>query len=171
MKFIIILNKFIVKANDVIAIRKMYNESQEVFGLRLGVSRNTIYNYENGGEISKAKKIILTKLRDDFIHNIGKNIGLPEVESVNLVDFNDRSKEELIDLLSFYIDKSSFYKEKCDYLSSVVDFEKSLKSIEVRLSKTENFNELIRMKLQLDSDIEELKNDIGSGSKVNKPSV
>lgn len=48
--------------NDIISLRKKLNLSQEEFGKIIGVSKNTIYNYEDGKKIPDSKREILRKL-------------------------------------------------------------------------------------------------------------
>ena len=37
-----------MKPKEIKALRKRYQESQEAFGLRVGVTRNTVWMWENG---------------------------------------------------------------------------------------------------------------------------
>lgn len=57
--------------------RKKMKLSQEELGVKLGLSKNTIYNYENGAVIPKSKIPILV---DFFSKNTGdKNISITEI--------------------------------------------------------------------------------------------
>lgn len=53
-----------MNAKEIKEIRKNLNLSQEEFAKLIGVSKNTIYNYENGSKIPDSKITILQNLKD-----------------------------------------------------------------------------------------------------------
>lgn len=57
---------------DIVAYRKKYNLTQQEFADLVGVSKNTISNYEGGSVIPKSKLPILNNVLSD-IPNIGQN--------------------------------------------------------------------------------------------------
>jgi DNA-binding XRE family transcriptional regulator len=72
---------------DIIGFRKKHNLTQKDLALKIGVSPNTIYNYENNGVIPKAKITLFEKLFKEYDsenHNI--NI-LSEPSEVNVYGF------------------------------------------------------------------------------------
>lgn len=58
--------------NDIVAYRKGHNLTQQQFADMVGVSKNTISNYEGGGVIPKSKIPILEKIINN-IPNIGSS--------------------------------------------------------------------------------------------------
>ena len=61
---------------DVKKIRNSLNLTQEELAKRIGVSRNTIVNYEKGGVIPDSKSEILSKLAEE-----GEMLKQPQIES------------------------------------------------------------------------------------------
>ena len=53
-----------MNAKEVKEIRKELNLSQEEFAKLIGVSKNTVYNYENGSTIPASKVAILLQLKN-----------------------------------------------------------------------------------------------------------
>lgn len=51
-----------MEAKEVIALRKKLNLTQESFGQLIGVSKNTVYNYEDGKKIPESKLRMLNNL-------------------------------------------------------------------------------------------------------------
>jgi len=60
-----------INAEALISYRKAHNLTQEDFAKKIGVSKNTIFNYEKGGKIPEAKIPILRTLLENKIENIG----------------------------------------------------------------------------------------------------
>lgn len=54
-----------MNAKEIKEIRNNLNLSQEEFAKLIGVSKNTIYNYENGSKIPDSKITILQNLKDN----------------------------------------------------------------------------------------------------------
>lgn len=52
-----------MNAKEIKEIRKSLNLSQEEFAKLIGVSKNTVYNYENGSKIPESKITILNKIK------------------------------------------------------------------------------------------------------------
>ncbi len=61
-----------INAEALINYRKAHNLSQEEFARKIGVSKNTIFNYEKGGKIPDAKIPILRTLLENKLENIGE---------------------------------------------------------------------------------------------------
>jgi len=92
------------------------NLSQEELGAKLGMSKNTIYNYENGGKIPGTKIPILVKffenysssnMKEDKLSNLNlfisdDEIKFPEKEGIYIVSENIeyfRGKYRYFDLI------------------------------------------------------------------------
>lgn len=58
-----------MNAIQILELRKSLNLNQEEFGKLIGVSKNTVYNWENGSKIPESKITILTNLLNKS-HNI-----------------------------------------------------------------------------------------------------
>jgi transcriptional regulator with XRE-family HTH domain len=67
--------------NDIILLRRKLKLSQEEFGKLIGVSKNTVYNYEDGKKIPDSKRDILRKLLEDTYSDKNKNADL-NIETV-----------------------------------------------------------------------------------------
>lgn len=126
-----------MNAVDIITYRKKNNLTQQEFADLMGVSKNTISNYENGGVIPKSKIPILDKIIKNT--NIGnkeeidsQNSNLkyktyPSVLAVKLVTTKARagftdsyySEEYLKDLPSVMVEADKEYKG--NYLAFEVD--------------------------------------------------
>ncbi|MDV4024433.1 hypothetical protein CMT52_08810 [Elizabethkingia anophelis] len=69
-----------MNAKDIIEYRKKHNLTQEQFAELMGVSKNTIYNYENGGVIPKTK---IPKLKSILFGNENSNIVIEKESEIN----------------------------------------------------------------------------------------
>ncbi len=91
--------------------RRKLKLSQEELGDKLGLSKNTIYNYENGGVIPKSKVKILTRF---FEENL--NIGISKNNK------NKISKDfalQIIDALYLHSDELMSYENFALWVESI----------------------------------------------------
>lgn len=89
--------KNMLKMNDldVKKIRESLGYTQEEFGNLIGVSRNTIMNYEKGGTIPESKRQILSKLISEKHKNV--QVVKPEIV-IKADDFENNNGNRFIEL-------------------------------------------------------------------------
>ena len=63
-----------VDSEYIVRLRKSMNLTQEEFGDLIGVSKNTVYNYENGAKIPDTKIPILVKLAKESNVNTNNEV-------------------------------------------------------------------------------------------------
>lgn len=90
---------------DIKKIRKQLNLSQEEFGKKIGVTRQTIINYEKGDIIPDSKIDILSKLIDSSNPDVKENLTIlsePEVVYSSTVNKDQyiKSLERTIEIQS-----------------------------------------------------------------------
>jgi len=101
-----------IKSSDIVSYRKRNNITQEELAELVGVSKNTIYNYENGGKIPKAKIPIL----NNIIFESNTNIVIPKNNQIKhegrLTDREFKKTVTIIPMKAQLGLVSSFYAEE-----------------------------------------------------------
>ncbi|MBN4082910.1 helix-turn-helix domain-containing protein [bacterium AH-315-A23] len=116
--------------------RKKLGLTQEELGKLLGVSRNTIYNYEKGAEIPASKFTLLS----NFLHPTDNNNTLSEDEELYN---NTTEKEKAIRSFTVMLNKVS---------KTIAEMEKETQTIDVISALRKAY----KLRLNLLNDIEEL---------------
>ncbi|MGG8497937.1 helix-turn-helix domain-containing protein [Tenacibaculum sp. TC6] len=84
--------------------RKKLNLSQEELGKKLGLSKNTIYNYENGGVIPKSKLPVLINFFKQNTLTVSDTQGqLSEKDALKVIETIYLHEEELMKYENFAI--------------------------------------------------------------------
>ena len=100
---------------DVLDIRNKLGLNQEDFGKLIGVSKNTVYNYENGTKIPISKIPILQQYLTNTITET-LNIVSEPVEDYGLKKENLELKKEI----QFKDEQIVFYKDKIEFLENKI---------------------------------------------------
>ena len=84
--------------------RKKLKLSQEELGKKLGLSKNTIYNYENGGVIPKSKTSILVSFfKQEIILPEKENSLLTEEDALKVIEAIYLHEKELMKYDNFVL--------------------------------------------------------------------
>jgi transcriptional regulator with XRE-family HTH domain len=101
-----------MKASEIKALREMLNLSQKEFGEALGVSKNTVYNYESGSPIAKNKLGLIQKLKDDFQKVSGTSDIYLEKNGVRF---------ELVELVDHFMKNKEAYYAESDHIQLYIE--------------------------------------------------
>ncbi|CAL2114147.1 Helix-turn-helix protein [Tenacibaculum sp. 190130A14a] len=82
-----------MNGSDLKVLRKKFGLSQEELGGLVGLSKNTIYNYENSGVVPKSKVPVFKKL---FREN---NIGNLSNKEVDITEIGELSEKEALEII------------------------------------------------------------------------
>ncbi|SFO05593.1 Helix-turn-helix [Paenimyroides ummariense] len=131
---------------DVKEIRKKLQLTQEELGNLIGVSRNTIINYEKGGKIPDSKSTILNNLLNENAQN--KNI-VNEPEAVYETGFDKKIAESKKEIEKIKEEILKFENKIEQDPTKKVTYEKYISSYEEQIFL---LNEIINITLEAKKD-------------------
>jgi transcriptional regulator with XRE-family HTH domain len=93
-----------MNGSDLKVLRKKFGLSQEELGELVGLSKNTIYNYENSGVIPKSKIPILEKVFKEYDRKPSSETkNLSEKEALDVIEKILLHEDELMKYENFYL--------------------------------------------------------------------
>lgn len=101
--------------------RKKHNLTQKEMAVELGISRKTLNNYENGGNIPLAKEIMIEKLYGEIL-NHHHNDATNNTNSNNMNSLDSYSQDKInenniyIEMIATQRELISQYRKEIEYL-------------------------------------------------------
>ncbi len=139
-----------MNAEEIKKIRLSLNLTQEEFAKKIGVSKNTIYNYENGSKIPPSKIMIFEQLKSQ------NNNTVNEPQSVYETGFDKKIAEAKTEIEKIKEEISKFENKILQDPAKKVTYEKYISSYEEQIFL---LNEIINITLEAKRDFLENNED------------
>lgn len=143
-------NTLIMKAEDLKKIRQNLNLTQEELAKLIGVSKNTIYNYENGHKIPASKILIFEQLKSQYLDKTTQEKPVYETGFDEKIAEHEEKIREIQKEISRWEEKITQDPEK------KATYEKYIASYEERIFL---LNEIINLTLEAKKDFLENNDD------------